>query len=299
MHNKLEVFSDLSERINYNLPNFQLYARQGTLRQFDKYAAACHWHLDLEFILVLQGTIDFYVNGKTVHLEKGNGIFVNSKRLHYGFSSDMTDCSYIVIAIHPSLLGNESWAGKEYWEDKFGSNSDDFILLSDKTNWQREVLLSVTQVYNEMHSHSRNPLRLLSQAISICACMGEHLTSKAGQIAADPYWTVTWKMTDFVHQHYGNKISLEEIAAAGTVSRSKCCELFGSYLGQTPNSYLTRYRIQKSCELLQETERTISETAMSCGFQSSSYFSYVFRKELGMTPQRYRKQMLKENDSAR
>ncbi|WP_138495851.1 AraC family transcriptional regulator [Paenibacillus pinistramenti] len=297
MHSKLDVYSDLSERLNYNLPNFELYVRQGTLRQFDKYAAVCHWHPDLEFISVLEGSIDFFVNGKIVHLEKGNGIFVNSKRLHYGFSYNMTDCSYIVAAIHPSLIGKQSWAGKEYWEEKFGSNSDDYLLLTEESDWQREVLLSLKQIYNEMHSDTRNPLRLLAQAMSLCASIGDHVTSGSGQLADDPYWTVVWGMTDFIHRHYENKITLEEIAAAGSVCRSRCCELFGSYLGQTPNSYLTRYRIQKSCEMLQDTDRTISEIAVSCGFQSSSYFSYVFRKELGMTPQSYRKQ--RENDPDR
>ncbi|MFD0619139.1 AraC family transcriptional regulator [Paenibacillus sp. GCM10027629] len=290
MHTKLEVFSDLSERLNYNLPNFQLYVRKGTLHQFDKYAAACHWHPDLEFILVLQGSIDFFVNGKTVHLDQGNGIFVNSKRLHYGFSADMTDCTYIVVAIHPSLLGKDSWVGMEYWEEKFGSNSVDYVLLTDEIHWQREVLLSLIQIYDEMHSHTRNPLRLLSQAMSLCACMGDHLTSNSGHLVVDPSWTVVWKMTGFIHRHYENKITLDEIASAGSVCRSQCCELFSSYIGQTPNSYLTRYRIQKSCEMLQDTDRTISEIAISCGFQSASYFSYVFRNEMGMVPKSYRKQ---------
>ncbi|MEC0370116.1 AraC family transcriptional regulator [Paenibacillus chibensis] len=299
MHSKLEVYSDLSERLNYNMPNFQLYVRQGTLRQFDKYAAACHWHPDIEFILVLEGTIDFFVNGKTVHVGNGNGIFVNSKRLHYGFSSDMTDCSYIVVAVHPSLLGREPWAGKEYWDEKFGKNSADYVLLTDTINWQREILFSIPPIYNEMHSSTRNPLRLLSQAMSLCASVGDYLSTSSGHMTDDPFWAAAWKMTDFIHQHYENKITLEEIAAAGSVCRSRCCDLFSSYLGQTPNAYLTRYRIQKSCEMLQETDRTISEIAMSCGFQSSSYFSYVFRKELGLTPQNYRKQSFKENRNAR
>ena len=53
----LEVFSDMSERLNYNVPGFPIYARKGELRHFDRYAAACHWHPDLEFILILNGTI--------------------------------------------------------------------------------------------------------------------------------------------------------------------------------------------------------------------------------------------------
>ncbi|ANS74669.1 hypothetical protein AWM70_08780 [Paenibacillus yonginensis] len=65
--------------------------------------------------------------------------------------------------------------------------------------------------------------------------------------------------------------------------------MFNKYIGQTPNTYLMRYRIAKSREMLVESTRTICEIAMTCGFQSPSYFAYVFRKETGLTPQDYRK----------
>ncbi|MGU3470984.1 AraC family transcriptional regulator [Paenibacillus sp. D51F] len=292
MRTKLVLFSDLSERLNYNLSNFQLYVRKGTLHQFDKYAAPCHWHPDLELILVLEGSMDYFVNGVTVHIDKGSGIFVNSERLHYGYSANMTDCTYIVVAIHPSLVGKDSWVGKQYWEEKFGSNTEDYILLTEQISWHQEVLLSVNQIYDEMHNHASNPLRLLSQAVSLCACLGDHINQNSGHHAIDQSWATVWSMISFIHKNHENKITLDEIASAGSVCRSRCCELFGKRLGQTPNSYLTRYRLQKSCEMLQETDRTISEIAISCGFQSASYFSFVFRKEKGIVPQEYRKQRL-------
>ena len=40
----LEVFSDMSERLNYNLPGLPVYARKGELRHFDRFTADCHWH---------------------------------------------------------------------------------------------------------------------------------------------------------------------------------------------------------------------------------------------------------------
>ncbi|MEI2406049.1 hypothetical protein [Niallia taxi] len=55
MVSKLELFSDLSEKPNYKLPNSPLYVRKEKLCEFEKYTAANHWHPDLEFILVLEG----------------------------------------------------------------------------------------------------------------------------------------------------------------------------------------------------------------------------------------------------
>lgn len=291
MSKSLEVFSDLSERLDYNLADLLLYVRKGNLQQFSNYSAACHWHPDVEFIMVLEGSMEYFVNGQTIRIDQGNGIFVNSKRMHYGFSKEQIDCTYIVVVIHPSLLGEDTSLARKYADQKFGTNMDDFLLLTDHTPWQREVLLSIKEIYDEMHNRApHNPLRLLSLAFSISASIGDHLQQKAGYNDNEQSWNIVWKMTGFIHQNYECKITLNDIAAAGTVCRSRCCKLFNTYVGQTPNEYLTRYRIQKSCEMLKETNRSISEIAMACGFQSASYFTFIFRKQLGLVPQDYRKQ---------
>ncbi|WP_268878999.1 hypothetical protein [Niallia circulans] len=44
MNSALEIFSDSSERVNYNVPGFPLYVRKGRLLHFDKYVATNHWH---------------------------------------------------------------------------------------------------------------------------------------------------------------------------------------------------------------------------------------------------------------
>ncbi|MEY8355537.1 AraC family transcriptional regulator [Lachnospiraceae bacterium 54-53] len=286
----LEIFSDLSERLNYNIPNFPLYVHKGTLYQFDRYAAACHYHPDLEFILVQDGEMDYFVNGQIVHIGTGNGIFINSKRMHYGFSNDRTDCSYIVAAVHPVLLGAGTLAGKAYLEETFGLDTDNFLLLTPQISWQRDALLLLTQIYDEMHSDTNNLLHLLSLAVTLCDCVGDHIQQISGHSSDEQSWMVLRKMTGYIHQHYDLKITIDEIAAAGTVCRSRCCELFNKYIGQTPNNYLIQYRILKSREMLRETSIPICEIAIACGFQTASYFSYVFRKETGLVPQDFRKQ---------
>jgi len=291
MNDALVVFSDLSEKLNYNLPNFPLYVRKGTLHNFHNYAAACHWHPDIEFILVLEGSMDFFVNGEVLHIDKGNGIFVNSNRLHYGFSQNKNDCTYIVVVIHPSLLGEVASLARSYWDEKFGVHMNDFIVLKEHNAREKEVLVNLKRLYEEMHNQSNNnPLRLLSSASNLCACIGELLSKKTEHMNDVQLITTIWKMIGFIHQHYDLKISLDDIASAGNVCRSQCCKLFNKYVGQTPNIFLTQYRIQKSCDMLRETNRSVCEIAISCGFQSASYFTSIFRKQVGYVPIDYRKQ---------
>ncbi|MWV42522.1 helix-turn-helix domain-containing protein [Paenibacillus sp. HJL G12] len=293
----LEVFSDLSERLDYNLPDLPLYVRKGNLHQFNNFAAVAHWHVDVEFIYVLKGSMDFSVNGRITRLHHGDGIFVNSQRLHYGYSlEDHNDCVFLVVVIHPSILGEKTSIVQTYWGEKFSLMMADFVVLTHQMDWQQSVLLSIQEIYQEMYNNHTppNPLRLASQALSLCATIGDHLQPIPGQPGV---LTHVQEMTRFIHQNYDQKMTLEEIAAAGAVCRSRCCTLFNKYVGQTPNNYVTQYRLQKSCEMLKETRRSISEIALACGFQSSSYFSSIFRKQMGVVPQNYRRQVTNNESS--
>jgi two-component system response regulator YesN len=58
----------------------------------------------------------------------------------------------------------------------------------------------------------------------------------------------------------------------------------------TPIAYLTRYRITKAKALLTTTAQSITTIALAVGFADSGYFSRVFRREVGMTPERFRRQ---------
>lgn len=99
----LDIYSDLSEQLHYNIPDLQLYVQKDHLSRYG-YTATCHRHPDLEFILVLDDSMDFYINGETVHLTPDCDVFVNSSRLHYGFSNSRQECCFITMATHPAIL---------------------------------------------------------------------------------------------------------------------------------------------------------------------------------------------------
>ncbi|MDG0791227.1 helix-turn-helix transcriptional regulator [Cohnella ginsengisoli] len=63
---------------------------------------------------------------------------------------------------------------------------------------------------------------------------------------------------------------------------------FSRYVGQTPNDYLNRVRIERSVELLGRTDWSIEAIASAVGYSSGSYFIKVFRRLTGQTPGQYR-----------
>ncbi len=72
-------------------------------------------------------------------------------------------------------------------------------------------------------------------------------------------------------------------------SRSQLYQMFKQEVGMAPNDYRQRLRIKRSCEQLAQTDSHVTDIAMQMGYSSSQYFSRVFKKYIGVTPNHYRK----------
>lgn len=57
---------------------------------------------------------------------------------------------------------------------------------------------------------------------------------------------------------------------------------------ESPNQYLLKYRIFRSVEYLKRTDMSVTEIAMTCGFNDTSHFIQYFKKKMGVTPYEYR-----------
>ena len=92
--------------------------------------------------------------------------------------------------------------------------------------------------------------------------------------------------------HYlseNTNMSLADAAAEFNISEEHFCRIFKSYTGYRPFEYVNLVKIQKSKELLKNTNYSVGEIASQSGFDSHSYFTFIFKKYTGMTPTQYRK----------
>lgn len=93
----------------------------------------------------------------------------------------------------------------------------------------------------------------------------------------------------YMHDHYAEPLSREEIAAHVGLSQDYLTSCFHKELGLTPVAYLNRYRVQQARLLLKRTHKSITEIALEVGFSGSSYFSRIFHRETGMSPADFRR----------
>ncbi|NEG54579.1 AraC family transcriptional regulator [Bifidobacterium platyrrhinorum] len=307
---RITVFSDMSERVHYNIPELPIYAHCDPISAFADYRCPCHWHRDLEFVRVVSGTLHYFVNGHTVVMHAGDGLVVNSSRLHYSFSPERREAWLSCAVIGPGLFENLTTATGARCSRAFAQHMDDFLTLSPDVPWQRDALMDIERVVRLMPGGGRrgsqardaapaetspdDPLPAVAAAIRLCDAVLDRF-SPAGDGADAPGDDVGQRdrlavlnMIGVIQQRFGEPLGLNDIAAAGGVSRSQCCILFRRYVGRTPGECLADRRLEEAKGMLAGTDASVAETARACGFSSSSYFISVFRRSFGMTPNAYR-----------
>lgn len=95
---------------------------------------------------------------------------------------------------------------------------------------------------------------------------------------------------DFIHQHFREKITLEQIARAAHMSVSRLCHLFQERMQTTVIAYLNEMRISWAKRLLATTDWTCLKIGYESGFENLSYFNRTFKKLTGLTPRQFREQ---------
>ncbi|XCA84940.1 AraC family transcriptional regulator [Exiguobacterium mexicanum] len=98
------------------------------------------------------------------------------------------------------------------------------------------------------------------------------------------------RMISYIHDHDTMKLSLEDIAAAGGLSRAECCRYFSKWGDISPLAYVQDVRMQRAARLLYETDSPVAEVANRLGFTSVSHFVQTFKKVHNRTPLAFRKQ---------
>ena len=287
----LEIMLDGSEKVRYRDPAIPIYVSRGDLKGMTNMAALCHWHEDIELLLPLQGHLTYNVNGTQVTVQEGNAIFVNSRQMHYGFSADGTDCIYICVTFRPQLLCANETIRDRYILPVLTSTRFSHMVLRRGIPEHRPLLAAICRI--DGLEREENPGKEMLQLANLLELwqgiyrLAEDRINEAA--SADGNVRIQRQMLEYIRTHYQERISVDAIAAAGGVCRTKCCQIFKKYLGRTPNDYLNSFRLEKGMELLKSTGMSVTEVANSCGFSNPSYFTEMFTKHKGCSPKEYRK----------
>lgn len=96
----------------------------------------------------------------------------------------------------------------------------------------------------------------------------------------------------YIDTNYSKNITLDALAEITHINKFYLAHSFTECMGQSPINYLTEVRLAACKQQLTTSNMSIAQIASNNGFSSQSYFSQIFKKKVGMTPQQYRKRNL-------
>ena len=240
-----------------------------------------HAHHCTELFYVSSGKGSFLVNDDVFDVKADDLIIVNPNVPHTEMSRDESPLEYIVLGIEG--LQFTSFTNHMEYEDYSVHNYYEF---------KHEILFYLKTLVQEM-AQQDDDYEAVCQNLLEVLIINMVRRTKANLIVA-PSQKIT-KECQFCGAVYQQSLSGGYHAGAVKCKKTYMNEnfylvhAFKQYKGVSPINYLIRLRVQQAKELLETTNYSIAQISDSCGFSSQSYFSQVFKKACGMTPNAYRK----------
>ena len=280
----IEVDKEQRELTAHGTVQFPLQVNRDDLSQFQNHYVRCHWHDDLEFSVVLQGSASYTLGGGCYELVEGQGIFINSGVPHTVSPKNASHVRMLAVIMSPSFICGAAGSREGCLMRPFLASDQLSSIVLD--NSQIDMLRQIENL------DARRPFAYELAVKGLLYSLFYSLVSARRQLCQTPRASAEdlrklARLLDFLHTHYDEPLSLEALSAEISVSRESCCRFFKRMTGQTISQYLEEYRIAQSIPLLREGRFSVAQISAFVGFSNAGRFSSAFSKRMLCTPRQY------------
>ena len=273
--------------------HFPVNISEESIGKYEGGAFPWHWHPEIELTWIQSGQIEYCVNENRYTLSEGDGLFCTTNALHAGYMVDNQNCDYLSITFHPRFIyGYEGSLLHTKYVDYITTNAQwSSLKLDQQIDWQREIVEKIQKIYQM----SLNPpmdfeLQVHIELSMIWQKLFDYFSNLPEPSTRDAEHLSRLKtILVFIHEHYSEPISLEDIAASVNICRSECCRFFKKHMHMTLFEYLMFYRIQQSLPLLKSNE-SVTKIAGMVGFSNPCYYGKIFKRYMNCSPSQYKRE---------
>lgn len=167
--------------------------------------------------------------------------------------------------------------------------------FTNDNHWKTEEIFDGNDDVYEHLLHLETPQLLEAWLYDKCALMQEKITNDR----QDSTKSFVTKAMEYAREQYADKdLSTESLCRALNVSAAYFSTVFKKETGRTFMNYLTDYRMEKAVDLLIKKNEKTYIIAEKVGYGDANYFSYVFKKQYGMSPSKYKQEKTADNEEA-
>lgn len=257
----------------YSDPEFPVYFSLSTLRDNpeDRYL---HWHEATELLYCIEGSGVAVSDTQRIPLSAGDLAFINPNRLHTFYAAGFCRYSYLLVA--PELSAARDLPGTPVQpfisDPEVGRQMLGIIgeMQKQAPFYRSEVCARLTRLFVYLNRKYPEPGPAPEQSGA-----GKRLEMVKAVIA-------------YVRRHFAEPITVDGICSAVSFSRSYVCHAFKEVTGQSLVEYIHFVRCHNARTLLACKQYNVSECAEKSGFNTLSYFSRIYKKQMGVPPSVHR-----------
>lgn len=187
---------------------------------------------------------------------------------------------------------------RQLLEEWFGKMK---VIHIQDTSWVKEMcqrmLISIEERYYHLHLEQEEGWgqQTISSLEAYEAACKKMLVKMAPQTNREGSMPID-RALQYMHQHYNENLSLAEVAQEVFLSPEYFSRLFKEEVGENFSVYLMLYRLKRAKELLIQTELRVSEIAHRVGYGTPGYFSKIYKKYMGVSPDEERGVKSRKNE---
>lgn len=305
------INGELQEKKHHGEPGFPMVVYYNDFSQYVAERIPWHWHQELEFCVVTEGTVEFSVGPDVFCLHEGQGIFINADTLHNmvpakeaGHKGENkaeetaglpgSRAYMFSILLDAGMLGSSQGAllFSKYVTPYISERGVRYEILSARTIEEKEAVSRLREIYEVyIRREFGYEYRLHNLICEVWLYLVEkkwyHRLSGREQRSVGE--ERIYAALAYIREHFAEPLTLEDICLAVNISKTECCRCFKQHLRMTPFEYLMTYRVNAAAGQLEAGNDTMTAVAEANGFGSNSYFCKQFKRYMGCTPMEYRK----------
>ena len=242
-------------------------------------------HEDIEIKCFYEGSATLLIGNETIRVKAGDVVVINPYEFHatIAYSEDKGKYHMLMIPL-------------DYFSEGDTPESELMLMLrTGRTLLKRyyendrrifDVLMQIADEYRHGDNAYERAVRgLLIQLFALIVRRG---TAVSDDPEAAKKVLVHYRLIEpslrHIRDNYAVRTSIDELALMCGLSKHYFCHIFKEVIGESAMTYLNGYRVKVADTLLANTEKSISDIAEECGFESTNYFCRRYKIFYGISP---------------
>lgn len=245
-----------------------------------------HHHDFYEVYFFLGGAVEYWVDGKTFHLEPGDLLLINPMELHRPVvAPDSKTYERIVLWINKDYLESLSSGTTNLTRCFDASLPTHTNLIHPKTVNRTAITTRLNDLVKEYYGNELGG-KLYADGLFLQFMVELNrlaLHSKKPRVQKEEASTLVSQVLTYINEHFSEELSLESIASKFYISKYHLSHAFSSEVGVSIYRYIILKRLTSACQMLSDG-KSAKEVCVGCGFSDYTSFFRAFKAEYGLSP---------------